>query len=182
MTQEPKQAETCSPNKPCAPCILHRPWMFLLLMGLMVGGLVLAQKVRRGDPSQDLVAWRGSFEQAVDEAKQADKPLFVVFSAEWCGPCNQMKAWVFSDTAISEYIEDDFVPVRIDLTHNEAAAVDLAQRYDVSGIPALLVLNADGIAVSQSAGYKSKDELMDWLTSAKQRLGASSPVVASGSM
>ncbi len=176
MTHPSNQPDSSSPSTPAKPG--QKPWLFVLLLGLLACGIVLAQQYRQGDPSQDQVAWQPSYETAIEAAGSSDKPVFVVFSADWCGPCKQMKAWVFSDTAVADRITHDFVPVRIDLTHNESSAIDLAQRYNVQGIPALFVLDAEGNPLSRMTGYMSKDELMNWLDVAAWKLDNPTPPIA----
>ncbi len=146
-----------------------RPWRFVLLVVVFMAVIVVAGRLRHGNPDLDLVGWRGSYDSAVVEAREADKPLLVVFGADWCGPCEQMKAHVFSDKQVADTIEAGFVPLRVDLTENGGPNDSLARRYGVSGIPALYVLDAEGTPVSRSVGYLSKADLLAWLDRADAR-------------
>jgi thiol:disulfide interchange protein len=139
------------------------PWRFLLLLGVLGTGIVLAGQFRQGDPESDRVSWRTSYDQAVQEAGETGRPLLVVFGADWCGPCEQMKARVFSDKTVADTIEARFVPLRVDLTENGGPNDSLARRFGVTGIPALFVLDPRGNPISRSAGYMGKKDLLGWM-------------------
>jgi thiol:disulfide interchange protein len=146
------------------------PWRFILLLLVLAGGIAIASQARKS--GGDRVAWRYSYNQAVIESNETGKPLLVLFTADWCGPCKQMKAWVFSDTGIAEAIEDNFVPVRVDLSHEGLPDQHLADRYGVQAIPTILTLTSAGRPISMSAGYLSKDQLLAWLENANERYAA----------
>jgi thioredoxin 1 len=74
-----------------------------------------------------------SFKKALDQ----DKPVFVDFYAEWCGPC-QMAAPVI-DKLADEYA-DDMIIAKLNVDENSATA----QEYGVMSIPTVLVFKKDG--------------------------------------
>lgn len=59
----------------------------------------------------------------------------------------------------------DFVLVHIDVDKDSATP----QKYDVSGIPDIQFLNADGELVHRVQGYKGLDGLLAEMEAAKQR-------------
>lgn len=144
------------------------PWRFILLIVALATGIVIVGQARRGG-GHDQVAWRNSYNQATVEANKTAKPLLVVFSADWCPPCKQMKAWVYSDPTVADSIEAGFVPIRVDLTREGLPDQHLADRYHVKAIPTFLTLTAAGEPISRSSGYMNKAELLDWLATATQQ-------------
>jgi len=144
------------------------PWRFTLLVAALATGIAIFSQARSGG-GRDRVAWRYSYNQAVIEANGSAKPLLVAFSADWCPPCQQMKAWVFSDKKIADAIEADFVPVKVDLSSEGLPDQRLADKYGIQAIPTFLTLTADGKPISISTGYLSKDELTNWLENANER-------------
>ncbi len=146
-----------------------KPWLFALLVGALFAGVLFASQVRRSQHGEDLVPWRSSFSQAVAEADEAGKPVFVMFTADWCGPCDQMKAWVYSDQDIADTLDADFVPVMVDLSYEGLPDQEIALRYGVQGLPTLIALAPNGDPIRASAGYLSKRELRSWLQSATRR-------------
>ncbi len=148
----------------------HRrwPWRFVLIIAALATGIAFVSQARSSG-GHDQVKWRYSYNQASIEADENAKPLFVMFTADWCPPCKQMKAWVFSDSSIADSIEAGFVPVKIDLTSEGLPDQRIADRYGVQSIPTLMTLTADGKPISISTGYLSKDELLTWLDNATER-------------
>lgn len=84
------------------------------------------------------------------EVLHSKVPVLVDFYADWCGPC-RMLAPVIEDLA-REMSGVKIVKVNVD--HAPA----LADRYGISGIPALFVFN-DGKVTAHEMGLASKSQL-----------------------
>lgn len=147
----------------------RRPWLFVLLLLALMAGIVMAGRVIQGNPGHDQVDWRASYNSAVVEARDSGKPLLVVFGADWCGPCQQMKAQVYSDMKVTDTIETGFVPVHVDMTSDGLADQELANRYSVQGYPTMLILDTNGDVISESLGSMPKSDFLIWLERADSR-------------
>ena len=161
--------DTPQPAKPKTPGPPKQwPWRFVLLITTLAVGIAYVSYARNAG-GDDRIKWRYSYNQAVIEAEENDKPLLVYFTADWCGPCKQMKTWVFSDKSVAESIELAFVPVKVDLSSEGLPDQYLADKYNVTGIPTLLTLTTTGSPISISSGSMTKDQLMAWLDTATER-------------
>ena len=89
-----------------------------------------------------------------DTITQSSSPVLVDFWAARCGPCSMLSPIV--EQLAEEHPEIAFGKVNVD------EAPEIAQRYQISAIPTLLLFR-DGKPVDMSVGVKSKAELEKFL-------------------
>lgn len=95
------------------------------------------------DP-QPTIAWQLEPESALSFAKAARRPLLVFVSAAWDASSKEMER-TFADREVRSLVRLDFVPLRIDVTDDEAPRTqELVRRFNVVGTPTTIILNADG--------------------------------------
>jgi thioredoxin 2 len=100
--------------------------------------------------------WSVSATAATFESEiQASIPVLVDFWAPWCGPCK----WI--EPALEELARERAGKLKI-VRLNVDEAPEISARYDVSGIPALVVLR-DGQEVDRLAGAVPKSQLETWI-------------------
>lgn len=107
---------------------------------------------------KDLVPWRSDWDAARAESAAAKKPVFVYFTAEWCGPCQELRRTTWSDKRVETALQG-YVPVRIDIDRQP----ELAQRFSVESIPWFGVLDENGRAVKVWSGWMGAEEFVTWL-------------------
>lgn len=96
------------------------------------------------------IAWdTGDVDAAFARAASEDKPLFLYWGAQWCPPCNQIKATIFSQP---EFVEKSrlFVPVYLD--GDTARAQKIGERFGVMGYPTMIVFNSAGQELTRIPG------------------------------
>lgn len=87
-----------------------------------------------------------------DELINNDAPVLVDFFATWCGPC-KMLAPILED--VKQSVGDEVSIIKIDVDKNQP----LAGKYQVRGVPTLLLFRAGKILWRQS-GVVPKDEII----------------------
>jgi thioredoxin 2 len=88
----------------------------------------------------------------------AEIPVLLDLWAPWCGPC-RMVSPVLEDLAREEAGRIKLVKVNVD------EAPDIADRFDVRGIPTLLIIRG-GEIVARQTGAPPAPVLRSWLTGA----------------
>lgn len=93
-----------------------------------------------GDPYEALsrVAWRPWSDRAFEDAGK--KPILLDLSGLWCHYCHVYDQVVYRDDPVPSFINDNFIPVRVDADRRP----DLNARYNRGGWPSLVVLTPEG--------------------------------------
>lgn len=86
------------------------------------------------------INWREWGEDAFAEAKAAGKPVLLSLSAVWCHWCHVMDETSYSDPGVIAYINQHFIPVRVDNDQRP----DVNARYNMGGWPTTAFLSPDG--------------------------------------
>lgn len=105
-----------------------------------------------------LFAEKLTYAQAGEKAKKEGKPVFAVFSARWCGPCQSYKREALADERVREFVEGRMIPAYIDIDQDRATA----EKFGVSSIPATSVIQGGTVAKS-AIGNMSTDLLLEFL-------------------
>lgn len=89
-----------------------------------------------------------------ESVKASEKTVLLDFYADWCGPCRMVSPLV--DEIAEEYPEYFVGKINVDEEGELAAA------FGVTSIPTLVVMKG-GEVVSQSAGARPKNQILDML-------------------
>lgn len=99
-----------------------------------------------------------TFDEAIEAAKSEGKLVFIDFYTEWCGPCKRMAKDVFPTRKVGDYMNANFVSIKIDAEKGEGPA--LADKYEVKAFPTFIVLGTDRNVTGSFAGYKEANEFI----------------------
>ncbi len=97
-------------------------------------------------------------------AKENHKLIFVDLYATWCGPCKMLKRNTFSNKEVADFFNANFINASIDV--EKGVGVTLAEQYNVSMLPTLVVAREDGKPVLFTTGYLDPKELMKFAKAA----------------
>lgn len=97
-------------------------------------------------------------EEAQKKASDQQLMIFVDVYATWCGPCKIMDREVYTDPAVAEYMNANFVNVRMD------GETDYGRKYaaeqQLEGYPSMFIFGRDGDPVSRVVGFTPAEELV----------------------
>lgn len=117
------------------------------LIALLAAALVLpllASDFPEGSPK-----FGTDYKAALATAKKENKPVVLVFSAAWCGPCQSMKKNVYPSKEVTP-LHDKFVWAYLDIDQDVNNAP--ASKYHVEGIPHVQFLGPDGKELGTQVG------------------------------
>jgi len=108
--------------------------------------------------ASDEIKWH-SYNQGLALAKQEEKKVFVHFYADWCAYCKKMENETLKNPAVIDYLNQNFIPVRV----NSDKDRDLARNYYIRGLPSTWFVSETGEKISSLPGYISAEMLLNAL-------------------
>ena len=95
------------------------------------------------------IQWQTDLNEAHESAVLENKPMLVVFDADWCKYCEKMNDKTFNDSSVSIYINEKFIPVRLDLADN----AKIAEILEIKRIPCTIALSPRADLLGRVVGY-----------------------------
>ena len=90
-----------------------------------------------------------NFEKALEKAKKENRKLFVVFSALWCSPCQQLKHNIFKNEKFKDIL-GNIIPVYVEQTTKKGN--ELCDKYKIRAFPTIKILDSDGKEIASTTG------------------------------
>ncbi len=120
-----------------------RTYAVSLLLGLFATSIGAESALAAGN-----VKWATSWDAASKQAKERNTIIMIDFYADWCGWCKQLDKKTFADARVVEQL-NRLVPLKIDGDNDRA----MVARYNVSGYPNIVFVDASGKVVHRIDGY-----------------------------
>lgn len=108
-----------------------------------------------GAKGEGIRFFKGSFQEALKQAKAENKKVFVDFYTTWCGPCQLMSKNIFPDDEVGEYFNKYFINYQINA--EDKAYLPEVKRYGVAAYPNMLILDTDGNVLGRQLGATDKN-------------------------
>ncbi|MDX1683498.1 MAG: thioredoxin family protein [Phycisphaeraceae bacterium] len=142
----------------------RRRYWLLAIAGTVVLVVLFAWAADRGDYPQP--AWITEWDAARRHARAQPKWRFVYFTADWCPPCHVMKREVFSRADIRRELNENWIPVKVDVTDTSDLPPDIravTERYHIEYIPSMLILDHEGNVLARQDRAHTAQSLTRWL-------------------
>ncbi|VVB81938.1 Thiol:disulfide interchange protein DsbD [uncultured archaeon] len=108
--------------------------------------------------------WFSFTKTAFSRSRREKKPVLLYLSAVWCHWCHTMDRLAYSDEKITDFINKNFIPVKVDTDKRP----DINERYNVGGWPSTVILASDGELIS-AATYVAPENMVKFLEDALKR-------------
>ncbi len=112
--------------------------MRLVSAALIAAGVLLLPGVSSHHAGGVELEWQPWNDAAFTAAVDSGKPVIVDFFATWCAPCRELDEITFSDPAVAAELEA-YARFKVDLTKSNEANDALRKRFDVRGVPTVIV-------------------------------------------
>ncbi|MBF9018434.1 MULTISPECIES: thioredoxin family protein [unclassified Oceanispirochaeta] len=111
-----------------------------LLMILFSARYLLVFDTSEASVSSDISSWEKFDPDMVNEIIEADEPLFLAFSAEWCTSCKvNEKTVLHTDRTIELFERKGIRTIKGDLTVSNDAAMEWIYKHNRAGVPLYLL-------------------------------------------
>lgn len=134
--------------------------MFIAFSLLLMLGITSCEQkkasVNDSNSQSEVIVKEKTEEVSVEQSNTASAPkgkmVIIDFYATWCGPCKAMTPVM---NLMEEKYGNKFEFKKVDIDQES----DLAQQYNIEGVPTLVVLSPDNKVITTIVGYRDADEL-----------------------
>ena len=116
-------------------------------------------------------AWLG-FNEGMEKAAKVDRPIVIDFYTSWCRWCKVMERETFSDPKVSDFLEKNFVAIRVNAESRTEqlryqgktyTPVQLVRKFGLTAYPSLAYLESDGKLIAVVRGFKTSEVFLPTL-------------------
>jgi thiol:disulfide interchange protein len=109
--------------------------------------------------AQGIEFFEGSYEEALEVAKEQNKLVFMDCYTVWCGPCKMMDKNTFTDEKVGDFFNQHFINVKMDMEKGEGP--QLARSFRIRGYPTFLFIDPNtGEAKETAMGYRRAGDFL----------------------
>ena len=138
--------------------------LFFTLIAAALALPLIAGDFPKGSPK-----FEHSLKSVSAAAAKSGKPMVVVFSAVWCGPCQAMKKDVYPSAEVAA-LHDKFEWAYLDV--DEASNEKASKEFGVTGIPHIQFLDKAGKPIGNQVGSTSPGDFAATLKSILKKAGS----------
>ena len=141
----------------------------ILVSTILAGSLFATVNIRNvsGKEKTEVSFIEQDWDKTLKSAKESHKLIFVDLYATWCGPCKMLKRNTFTNKEVAEFFNSNFINASIDV--EKGVGVTLAQEYNVSMLPTLIVAREDGKPILFTTGYLEPKEILKFVKAALEK-------------
>lgn len=117
-------------------------------------------------------------------ARAENKPMLVFFYRDSCPYCRKLNQGAMTDTALVQYLNEKFVPIRVNTESRKPVVLDSLQiteaqlaneNWQIRGVPAMWLLEPDGCRIKKLVGLKACSDVLISLREVAEHLYGDCP-------
>ncbi|MBI3784778.1 MAG: thioredoxin family protein [Deltaproteobacteria bacterium] len=141
-----------------------RGWPRFRMLQRVVGLTALILAIWNAAPprAESIIRWEPFSTAALATAQAAGHPMIIDFVADWCIPCHEMEATTFVDPDVQNEAAR-FATLRADMTAESDDNTVLTDKFQIQGVPTILLLDTAGNEIDRLVGYVGPAELLSRL-------------------
>ncbi len=132
----------------------------VVLMILAGSGI---SKIQAAEPATvSPIKWHTDLQAAHRESVRLNRPMLIVFGAEWCHFCHKLEQNSLGHPQVAQYINQTYIPVHLDFDQAKREAKIL----NIKSIPCVVALTPQADLVGRVDGFVSPQKIADMLIGA----------------
>ena len=125
--------------------------------------IVLAVSIYAVIPSENLEPeWKKFSIENYEASLNNNERMVIDFYADWCIPCKELDALTFSDPRVLNEF-NRFTVYKVDMTKNNDTNEQLRKRFNVIGMPTVLIIDSNGNETKRLTGFVNADEFLTFI-------------------
>ncbi len=108
------------------------------------------------------MSWEHFLPQKLEQARAANKPVILDFTAAWCVPCKELDRMTFTSPAVIQAAQP-FARLKVDLTHFDSPEAEaIRKQFGIAGVPTVIFLDPSGQEVPETRiiGFVPPEEFL----------------------
>ncbi|MFO7861472.1 MAG: DUF255 domain-containing protein [Desulfosalsimonas sp.] len=131
--------------------------MIALFAGFFALAVIPAGAEENGDSGSE-INWY-SYEAGMEKIRESEKKGYLHFYTDWCSYCRLMDEKTFSDADVADYINANFISMRVNAEQEE----DLAESYRVRQFPLNWFIDNNAEPIGSQPGYIPPEQMVHML-------------------
>jgi len=126
----------------------------LIILAVSIYSLVPREKL---EPE-----WQKFSIQSYEASLINNERMVIDFYADWCIPCKELDALTFSDERVIKEM-GRFTNYKLDMTKTTDENEALRKRFNVIGMPTVLIIDSQGKEINRLTGFVNADEFLSYI-------------------
>jgi thiol:disulfide interchange protein len=103
-----------------------------------------------------------TYQEALKKSEELGKPVFVFFTADWCGYCQKMKSETMSKEEVKEVLKN-YIVVYINADRDR----DSVKKMKIESLPSFVITNHKDESLKTAKGFMDAKTFSNWLNDSK---------------